>query len=77
MTSAISFPSGENLLNVNQAYDEEWGFPMCGGQQLTEPHIFPYSPRIRVMMIISTGRGTTVLSYAGCAGSQSLGTEML
>lgn len=31
MASAISFPSGENLLNVIQGYDEEWGFPMCGG----------------------------------------------
>ena len=31
MASAISFPSGENLLSVIQGYDEEWGFPMCGG----------------------------------------------
>ena len=31
MASAISFPSGEDLLNVIQGYDEEWGFPMCGG----------------------------------------------
>ena len=30
MASAISFPSGENLLNVIQGYHEEWGFPMCG-----------------------------------------------
>ena len=27
MASAISFPSGENLLNVIQGYNEEWGFP--------------------------------------------------
>ena len=31
MASAISFPRGENLLNVIQGYNEEWGFPMCGG----------------------------------------------
>ena len=30
MASAISFPSGENLLNVIQGYQEEWGFPKCG-----------------------------------------------
>ena len=29
MASAISFPSGEDLVNVIQG--EEWGFPMCGG----------------------------------------------
>ena len=31
MASAISFPSGDNLLKVIQGYDEDWGFPMCGG----------------------------------------------
>ena len=29
--SAISFPRGENLLNVIQGYNEEWRFSMCGG----------------------------------------------
>ena len=31
MASAISFPRGQNILNVIQGYNEEWGFPMCGG----------------------------------------------
>ena len=31
MASAILFPRGENLLNVIRGYNEEWGFPMCGG----------------------------------------------
>lgn len=31
MSSAISFPSGENLKRVVQRYEEKWGFPMCAG----------------------------------------------
>ena len=31
MASAISLPSGENLLNIFQGHHEEWGFPICGG----------------------------------------------
>ena len=31
MASVISFPSGENLLDVIKGYKEKWGFPMYAG----------------------------------------------
>ena len=60
MVSAISFPLGDNLLNVIQGYHEEWGFPMCG-DAIDGTHV-PILGQNESQLIMSTGRGTTVLS---------------
>ena len=61
MASAISFPSGENLLNVIQGYDEEWGFPMCGAVDGTHiPILAPNKSQYRDPPIVLLTRETTI-----------------
>ena len=55
MASAILFPSGENILNIIQGYDEEWVFPMCGGT-IDGTHI-PILAPTRVTLIMSKEKG--------------------
>ena len=31
LPTVVRFPEGENLLQIIQCYEEQWGFPMCAG----------------------------------------------
>ena len=31
LPTVVCFPEGENLLQLIQCYEEQWGFPMCAG----------------------------------------------
>ena len=31
LPTVVSFPEGENLLQIIRRYEEKWGFPMCAG----------------------------------------------
>jgi len=71
MSSAISFPSGENLLHVIQGY-EEWGFPMCAGA-IDGTHIPIIAPKeSHTDYVNRKGYHSIIMQAVVCSRSQSL-----